>query len=198
MKPMKKQVLILSLVPSLWLCQSAAAAESSTAKPTEKPAESVKLPDLFRSNLTNYVKRMGRLKTQVTVNTDYQELRTRILKEKDAFDILDDAWPAGFSLNAQKLFAEAHVYYSLAARLYQYKAEQKDEPMPPNINDWDLFHKHGGDTLVLKTHPGDSSIEKQRGKEYMPFDENIAIFLKLAGERFESGRAIVYRHLEKK
>jgi len=80
-----------------------------------------KLPEIFKTQLVQYLKEGGKLSTQSGEGIDLDTLQSQLTDAKATFDLLKATWPSGFTPAARASFERSHIGYDLAVKLWKDK-----------------------------------------------------------------------------
>ena len=155
----------------------------------EKPP--VKLPELFRTQLLNYVKAAGKLDSLTTQGVNIAEFGAQLASVRAELDLLVETWPADIDRSAIKHFNDSIVSYNLTYRLWKDKNADYDPPTEPSINGWQDYVEFAGGSLVVDVRPEDYLVPHYRGKRFLPPDRNISVLMRIGAERFKRGREAI-------
>ena len=185
---MKKSNIKITLIHALLLGASAFMITGCENKP--------KLSELFKSELTQYLKDASKLSTQAGEGLSVVELKEQLTEVKSSFDLLGATWTDNFCQSGKAAFEKSHEAYELAFDLFRNKTLELDKPMEPGTNGWSKYQASSfADIIIIETYPYDCLVESYRGKKYVSYD-NIGILLTLASSSFDEGRTAVLKEME--
>jgi hypothetical protein len=152
----------------------------------------------FRSQVMRFVEAGTEANAKANQGVPYAELQAQVVTVKAAHELMLAVWPDKFPADGREDFARAIRGWDLALALWALKIEKGDVPTAPDVNGFDRFLAFGLEELEVQTHGKDYLVADYRGKNYLPFDANIEVLLKIAGTSFEAGRGKVLSGFEKK
>lgn len=185
---MMKLQKILSGIIFVLFCVGCSEKSESVAK--------IELPELFKTELTQYLKNASKLSTQTSQGLSYRELRDQRTEVKSSFDLLSELWPLGFCEDGKEKFGKAHHAFDLAVDLWGKQNEEYDAPNDGGVNGWEKYAKSPlADQLIIKTFADDYVVEKYRGRKYVSYD-NTRVLLTIGSTFLNEGRKLILEELK--
>lgn len=150
----------------------------------------------FRQQIIRVLELGSTLNAMTSQGVNYLTFRDQLAEVRGAFEFASTFWPDDFVPDAKQDLANALEGWDLALYLWNLDINDKDNPVEPNINGYQLFMDYyARDLLVIIPHPQNFIVPEYRNKNHLPFDINIRILLAIAGEDYEEARAILLNML---
>ncbi len=170
--------------------------DTPTTVPTSTPTEMVIISDTFKQQLMRLLEQSSTLNAMTSQGVNYVTYRDQLAEVRGIHDFTSTLWPSRFRTDAKDELDKALEGWDLVLYLWQLDIGDKDNPVEPNINGYQLFIDYADGLLHMETHPSYFIVPEYRNKRYLPFDENIGILMAIAGDHFEGARAILLDTLE--
>jgi len=154
------------------------------------------VPEIFKTQLMKFLEEGAKINAMSGQGVSYGELRDQLASVKAAYDLVKITWPPTLPKDMTADFDRAIRAWDLTLHLWKLKIGEKDEPTEPDING---FAKHQGEfknELIFRTHDYSYVVDSYRGKQYLPFDDNISALLTVAGMSFNDGRSKIFAGLQ--
>ena len=154
------------------------------------------LPEMFKSQLMQYLKDASKLSTSVTDGITLVDLNEQLQELKGSHELLSSLWPENFSLSSREKLEKSQEAYKLAYKLFRGKTLNYDEPTEPSTNGFQDFENSIlADALIFQKYTN-SIVSEYNGKKYVPFDGNIELLLTLGSSFFEAARTELIEELK--
>lgn len=170
-------------------------ARSDTAQPAE--IKKVKVSALFRDQLMKFLESGSQMKALSEQGLSYIELRAALADVRGKWDLTKSTWPKELdTLVTVDSFEKSIEAWDACLDLWKLKIDKKDNPTSPDINRWSYFTTKFKDDVVIRTYGSDFVVPNYRGREHLPFDENISALLGAGTAHFWIGREMVLQQIE--
>lgn len=167
-----------------------------TATPTPEPSPSATpLPEAFLTHLNQFLQDGSRVTGATAQGVTYVDFVRRVGDARASHDLLISFWGDLVPTQAQDEFRDAFYAWDDAAYIWDLKINNYDTPTEPDINGYSELVGYWGNDLLQDVRPDDYLVRDYRGKQYLPFDENISILLTLAAGHFNSGASQLQQYL---
>lgn len=150
-----------------------------------------KMPELFKTQVLNYIKAAGKLDSLTTQGVNITEFRDQLASVRAELDLLEQTWPQDLDRGAMKQFNDSIIAYDLTHRLWKGEIAKYDSPVEPNINGWQDYVECAGGNLIVDVYPDDFIVPQYRGKRFLPQNQNISVLMSIGAARFKQGRESV-------
>lgn len=156
------------------------------------------ISDEFRLQARLMLQKGANLVTATRQSVSYSDYKNILSGARNAYDLTLALWPSGdFAPEARQGLNKAFQGWELSNYLWTLKVNKSDNPTEPNINRYKEFIDYASPrSLQGRRWASDFVVEKYRNKQYLTFDENLPIFLRIANEYFEDARALLLKALD--
>jgi len=161
-----------------------------------------KLPEAFKTQSMKFMEDGSAISSISSTGVNYPEMRRLFVQAKGSYGLLEAMWPKNKFNEIKLSFEKALRAWELTLKLWEMKIGDKDNPVEPDTNgylDFMAFAAHNNlkEKIVTKIHPANFIVKNYRGKQYLPFSENISLLMGFAGMEFEKGRQMLLVELQK-
>lgn len=153
---------------------------TATAVPTISPT--------FLSRLDTFLNKASTLEAATSQGVNVVDFRDLLSEAKGSYALVEETWPESLDGSPMQAFNDAFAGWDLVLFLWELKIGDKDNPVEPDINGYQLIVDYGGENIVTDVHPVGYIVPEYRNKTFLPFDENIGVLMSLAADYFENGR----------
>lgn len=181
--------IIIGLVTYIIVLQKAA--EQSRLAEEAKARQKPQIPEIFKAELIQFMKRGGELLSKSDLGIKQNELSDLTSNQKSSLDMLDLSWPSSFCPEAKEKFSMSVRGYILALNMW--KLSYNKPPGYTLIHSADV--KAYVDYLGNRLESRDAGQTMGRGDLWVNGDDVTKTLLMLAGTYFEEGRAVVTQEL---
>lgn len=199
--------IVVSCGPSEESIQStveAAVAATQEAEPTSVPLDiiapttiasptAVSLPELFITNVDEFLIAASELNVAARQGVTYLDFREYLVRVGAAYDLMEATWPSELGAVARENLAQAVKGWELAEYLWSLQIEGENMPVEPDINRYQEFIQYADMRLVVA--PEGSAASLYPGRKYVS-SSNKELLLGLASDYFETGRNQILSLLE--
>ena len=170
-------------------------AQSESSQPGK--IKKLKVSALFRDQLMKFLESGSQMKALSEQGLSYIETRSALADVRGKWDLTKSTWPDELdTMVTADSFEKSIEAWDACLDLWKLKIDKKDNPTSPDINRWSYFTTRFKDDVVIRTYGSDFLVPKYRGREHLPFDENISALLGAGTTQFWIGREIVLQQIE--
>ena len=181
-----------SMVPTRTLIPTLTSTPMSTRAPVATKAPVPTISASIKAQLQELVlvgAEMVAATGQGVTNYDFSYI---LRKVKAAYQLVSPVWPDELWA-AKEYFAAAIEGWDLTLYLWNLKLGNKDNPTEPYINGYEILGDYAGGDLIYVTYPDTFIVLEYRGKQFLPFDENLSVLMTLAGTHYKVGQLLLLR-----
>jgi hypothetical protein len=183
----------------LWLALLLSACASVTPPPPTAtqapPSPTPVILQTFRDQIDTLIEEGRTLDDLTAQGVQYETYGQQLLAAKAAFEKVEASWPVGYAPKVRYNFTQAIRGWELALALWSAEILEKSNPMEPNINGYSDYMNYAGDYLNVRAFPADYEVEDYRGKQYIPYSDNVGILLAVASQFFINARGEIRARL---
>ena len=155
-----------------------------------------KLPEAFKAQSMKFMEDGSAISSISSTGVNYQEMRRLFVRAKGSYGLLEATWPKDKFNETRLSFEKAWRAWELTLKLWELKLGDKDNPVEPDVNgylDFMAFAAHNDlrDKIITRIHPPSYIVKHYRGKQYLPFSENISLLMGYGSREFQKGRQIL-------
>jgi hypothetical protein len=181
------------------LTRAAEPTSTPTPKPTSTPTNTPTpeptatstpqpLPAIFVRQLTKFLDDSTRITGATSQGVAYRRFGDLLADARGSYDLVLSTWPAHIPTSSLDNFDKAFEGWDLVDDLWWMQINKKDNPVQPDINGFAHYLAYAGEFLVIAVHPNSFIVPEYRGKQYLPFDENISALMSVARAYFDDGK----------
>jgi hypothetical protein len=169
---------------------------STNNKVTEVEVKRVEVSEMFRSQMLKFLESGSKMKALSEQGVSYNETRDALANVRAAWDMTRTMWPSDLNSTSTDFFEKSIKAWDSCLDLWKLKLEKKDMPTAPDTNGFAAYKQQFGDDLVIAIYDSSCLVEAYRGREHLPFDENISALLGVGTTEFFVGRDLILQQIK--
>jgi len=169
---------------------------STNNKITEVAVKRVDVSEMFRTQMLKFLESGSKMKALSERGVSYAETRDALTDVRASWDMTLTMWPSDLDKSSVEFFEKSMKAWDACIDLWKLKIAESDMPTSPGINGYSRYQQQFGDDLVIQVHDSSYIVENYRGREYLPFDENISALLGVGTTEFFLGRDLILQQIK--
>jgi len=157
-----------------------------TISPTKPPVPAI--PEGFKTQARVLLTEGSTLVALTSQGVSPKDFAYQLALTEAAYELAILEWPDELLGPRAGHFDRAMTGWRMVHYIWELKIGDKDNPIEPNVNGYQVITEYGGDQLIYSTHSNTYIVESYRGRVFLPFDDNISALMSIANKHFTYGR----------